>query len=90
MLGAIREMSKMLGALEGDDLGAYALHCVEWLEDTAGSVLGVLPTREQTLAEPEDDPRRAEIADQVESLLSKESRARAQRIGLQQMLFVMN
>ena len=24
VLGAIREMSKMLGALEGDDLGAYA------------------------------------------------------------------
>ena len=67
----------MLGALEGDDLGAYALHCVEWLEDTAGSVLGVLPTREQTLAEPEDDPRRAEIADKVESLLSKRAEARA-------------
>ena len=77
VLGAIREMSKMLGALEGDDLGAYAQHCVEWLEDTAGSVLGVLPTREQTLAEPEDDPRRAEIADQVESLLSKRAEARA-------------
>ena len=77
VLGAIREMSKMLGALEGDDLGAYALHCVEWLEDTAGSVLGVLPTREQTLAEPEDDPRRAQITDQVESLLSKRAAARA-------------
>ena len=40
VLGAIREMSKMLSELEGDDLGAYALHCVEWLEDTAGSVSG--------------------------------------------------
>ena len=77
VLGAIREMSKMLSELEGDDLGAYALHCVDWLEDTAGSVLGVLPTREQTLAEPEDDPRRAEIADQVEALLTKRSEARA-------------
>ena len=66
----------MLGALEGDDLGAYAQHCVEWLEDTAGSVLGVLPTREQALAEPEDDPRRAEIAAQVESLLSKRVRCK--------------
>ena len=43
-----QRMSKMLGALEGDDLGAYALHCVEWLEDTAGSVLGVLPTRKNS------------------------------------------
>ena len=58
-------------------MGAYAQHCVEWLEDTAGSVLGVLPTREQALAEPEDDPRRAEIAAQVESLLAKRSDARA-------------
>ncbi|MFL2981325.1 MAG: cysteine--tRNA ligase [Candidatus Poseidoniaceae archaeon] len=77
VLGAIREMSKMLGSLEGDDLGAYAQHCVEWLEDTADSVLGVLPTREQTLAEPEDDPRRAEIADKVEALLTKRNEARA-------------
>ena len=77
VLGAIREMSKMLSSLEGDDLGAYALHCVEWLEDTADSVLGVLPTREQTLAEPEDDPRRAEIADKVEALLTKRNEARA-------------
>ena len=77
VLGALREMSKMLGSLEGDDLGAYAQHCVDWLEDTAGSVLGVLPTREQTIAEPEDDPRRAEIADQVEELLAKRSEARA-------------
>ena len=29
VLGALREMSKMLGELEGDDLGAYAIHCVE-------------------------------------------------------------
>jgi len=76
VLGAIREMSKMLGSLEGDDLGAYAQHCVEWLEDTAGAVLGVLPSREETLAEPEDDPRRAEIADRVENLLALRSQAR--------------
>ena len=77
VLGAIREMSKMLSSLEGDDLGAYAQHCVEWLEDTAGSVLGVLPTREAALAEPEDDPRREEIADKVEELLTRRSDARA-------------
>ena len=77
VLGALREMSRMLGSLEGDDLGAYAQHCVDWLEDTAGEVLGVLPSREQTLAEPEEDPRRAEIADQVEDLILKRSSARA-------------
>ena len=38
VLGSSQEMSKMLGDLEGDDLGAYAQHCVEWLEDTAGLV----------------------------------------------------
>jgi cysteinyl-tRNA synthetase len=79
VLGALREMSKMLGSLEGDDLGAYAEHCVEWLEDTAGAVLGVLPSREQTLAEPEEDPRRAEIAEQVEALIVKRSTARADK-----------
>ena len=69
-------MSRMLGILEGDDLGSYAQHCIEWLEDTAGTVLGVLPTREQVLAEPEDDPRRAEIAEQVEALIERRSKAR--------------
>ena len=74
--------------LEGDDLGAYAQHC-EWLEDTAGSVLGVLPTREQALAEPEDDPRRAEIAARVESVLQK-VRCQSDEIGLRLARFVMN
>ena len=77
VLGALKEMSKMLTSLEGDDLGAYALHCVEWLEDTAGDVLGVLPAREIVLLEPEEDPRRAEIAEKVEELIEKRSTARA-------------
>jgi len=76
VLGALKEMSKMLSSLEGDDLGAYAIHCVEWLEDTAGDVLGVLPAREIVLAEPEEDPRRLEIAEQVESLIAKRTDAR--------------
>ena len=76
VLGALKEMTKMLASLEGDDLGAYAIHCVEWLEDTAGLVLGVLPTREQVLAEPEEDPRKAEISERVESLISQRSEAR--------------
>jgi cysteinyl-tRNA synthetase len=77
VLGALREMSRMLGILEGDDLGSYAQHCAEWLEDTAGSVLGVLPSREQTLAEPEEDPRRAEIAERVELLIKNRADARS-------------
>ena len=77
VLGALREMGKMLSSLDGDDLGAYAIHCVDWLEDTAGDVLGVLPSREVVLAEPEEDPRRAEIAEQVETLISQRSDARA-------------
>ena len=76
VLGALKEMSKMLSSLEGDDLGAYAIHCVEWLDDTAGDVLGVLPAREIVLAEPEEDPRRSEIAEQVESLIAKRTDAR--------------
>ncbi|MCH1527002.1 MAG: hypothetical protein L7S49_02190, partial [Candidatus Poseidoniaceae archaeon] len=31
---------------------------------------------EQALAEPEDDPRRAEIAEQVEALIERRSKAR--------------
>jgi len=77
VLGALREMSRMLSELAGDDLGAFAFHCVEWLEDTAGSVLGVLPSREETLAEPEEDPRRAEITEQVEALITRRTEARS-------------
>ena len=77
VLAALREMGKMLSTLEGDDLGAYAIHCVEWLEDTAGDTLGILPSRDVVLAEPEEDPRRAEIADKVEELIAKRARARA-------------
>jgi cysteinyl-tRNA synthetase len=76
IIGALREMGKMLSELEGDDLEAYALHCVDWLEDTAGAVLGILPSRESVLSEPEEDPRKVEIADQVEKLISQRTKAR--------------
>jgi cysteinyl-tRNA synthetase len=46
VLAAIREMSKMLGQLDGEDVEAFANFAVEWLEDTAGDVLGILPARE--------------------------------------------
>jgi cysteinyl-tRNA synthetase len=49
---------------------------VELLEETAGRVLGVLPSQEVALAEPEEDPRKAEIAEQVEALLVQRAEAR--------------
>jgi cysteinyl-tRNA synthetase len=77
VLAAVREMSAMLSQLDGDDVEAFANHSVEWLEDTAGDVLGILPTKEQILADSVDDPRRAEIADEVEALLVRRTLARS-------------
>ena len=42
-------------------------------------MLGVLPTREQVLAEPEEDPRKAQIADKVEELIEQRSIARSSK-----------
>jgi cysteinyl-tRNA synthetase len=49
------------------------------LEESAGTVLGILPTREFALLEPEEDPRRAEIAPRVEHLLVERNEARANK-----------
>jgi cysteinyl-tRNA synthetase len=78
VLGMVREITKVLGSdLEAADRNAFAHYAVELLEETAGRVLGVLPSQEVALAEPEDDPRKAEIADQVEALLTQRAEARA-------------
>ena len=79
VLGALREMSRMMTELDGEDVAAYALHVVEWLEDTAGDVLGVLPTRIDALSEPEEDPRKAEISEQVEKLIKQRTAARTDK-----------
>ena len=42
-------------------------------------MLGILPTREFALLEPEEDPRKAEIAPRVEDLLVERSKARANK-----------
>jgi len=63
--------------LEAADRNAFAHYAVELLEETAARVLGVLPPQEVALAEPEDDPRKAEIADQVEALLVERAEARS-------------
>jgi cysteinyl-tRNA synthetase len=50
-----------------------------WLEETAGQILGILPAPEVVLAEPEEDPRRAEIAPKVEELLTQRTEARSNK-----------
>ena len=80
VLGMVREISKVLGTeMEAADRNAFAHYAVDLLEETAGRVLGVLPPRDVALAEPEEDPRKAEIADEVEALLLQRGDARANK-----------
>ena len=77
VLTALREMARVSDSgLEESDRHAFAHYCVEWLEETAGDVLGLLPTREEIL-ESKEDPRRVEIAGKVESLLAQRAIARS-------------
>jgi len=77
VLGMVRDISKTMAIdLDDADRSAFAHYSVDLLEETAGRVLGVLPSRDIALAEPEEDPRKAEIADQVESLLVQRAEAR--------------
>lgn len=78
VLSAVRQMAKTLDSgLDDADNHAFAHYAVDWLEETAGAVLGVLPSREMALAEPEEDPRRAEVAEEVEQLLIARTEARS-------------
>tara|TARA_B100001741_G_C16551485_1_gene599614 strand:+ start:2029 stop:3525 length:1497 start_codon:yes stop_codon:yes gene_type:complete len=80
VLGMVRDISKtMTMDLDEADRSAFAHYSVDLLEETAGRVLGVLPSQEVALAEPEEDPRKAEIADQVEALLVQRAEARANK-----------
>jgi cysteinyl-tRNA synthetase len=77
VLGAVREISKTLSSgLDDRDKDAFAHYSVDWLEETAGSVLGILPSREFALLEPEEDPRKEQITSQVEALLVERAKAR--------------
>tara|TARA_B100000767_G_scaffold104314_1_gene100118 strand:+ start:977 stop:2464 length:1488 start_codon:yes stop_codon:yes gene_type:complete len=77
VLGAVREISKTLSSgLDEIDKDAFAHYSVEWLEETAGLVLGILPTREFALLEPEEDPRKEQISSEVEELLILRTEAR--------------
>ena len=80
VLGAVRQIAKTMDSgLDDADRHAFAHYAVDWLEETAGSVLGVLPSREMALAGPVEDPRRAEVAEQVEQLLVARSEARSSK-----------
>ena len=80
VLGGVREIAKVLNSgLDDADKDAFAHYAVDWLEESAGAVLGILPTREFALLEPEEDPRKAEIAPKVEALLIQRSEARANK-----------
>ena len=80
VLSMVRDISKtMTMDLDEADRSAFAHYSVDLLEETAGRVLGVLPSQEVALAEPEEDPRKAEIADQVEALLVQRAEARANK-----------
>ena len=79
VLGGVREIGKVLSSeMESADLAAFANHGVEWLEEFAGAVLGLLPERDAMLSE-QVDPRREQIREQVEELLLKRAEARASK-----------
>jgi len=80
VLGMVREITKVLAMdMETADRNAFAHYAVDLLEETAGRVLGVLPSQDVALAEPEEDPRKAAIADEVEALLLQRGEARANK-----------
>jgi len=62
-----------------EDKRAIGTYAKEWLEESAGNILGILPSPDVLLAEPVEDPRKAEIAEQVEALLRERSSARANK-----------
>ena len=74
VLGAVREAGKVLDSdLESNDKASFASHVVDWLEEHAGQVLGILPDRKSMLSV---DPRIEEIREEVENLLEQRKVAR--------------
>ncbi len=80
VLVASREIGKLLGGLDPQDSASCGHFATIWLEEFAGQVLGLLPSREEALAEPSKDSVRAgrisEITDRVEELLVLREAAR--------------
>jgi cysteinyl-tRNA synthetase len=61
------------------DTAAFAMYAIDWLEEFAGSVLGLLPDKDVAMAvhDPSLDPARQAIKDEVEQLLARRAIARA-------------
>ena len=60
------------------DTASFASFSIDWIEEIAGLILGVLPSKEiaKAVFDPRLDPRRLAIRDEVESLLARRSIAR--------------
>ena len=60
------------------DTASFASLSIDWIEEIAGLILGVLPPKEiaKAVYDPRLDPRRVAIRDEVESLLARRSIAR--------------
>ena len=65
--------------IDESDTAGFAVYAIDWLEEFAGSVLGLLPTKEVAMAvhDPSLDPARQAIKDEVEQLLARRAIARA-------------
>tara|TARA_B100001996_G_scaffold192676_1_gene147497 strand:+ start:50 stop:1411 length:1362 start_codon:yes stop_codon:yes gene_type:complete len=76
-----RLIPKILESEEIDerDTAAFALYAIDWLEEFAGTVLGLLPEKDVAMAafDPNLDPARQAIKDDVEQLLARRAIARA-------------
>ena len=61
------------------DTAAFAHYAVDWLQEFAGLVLGLLPATEVAMAahDPNLDPARQAVKDEVEQLLARRAIARA-------------
>ena len=79
LIAGSKELAKMVHQLSGDDQKAYATMGVLWMEELAGDVLGLLPTREEASLKPETDPRREAISEEVEELLRQRTIARTEK-----------
>jgi cysteinyl-tRNA synthetase len=81
VLVASREIAKLLSGLDAQDSESCGHFATIWLEEFAGQVLGLLPSRETALAESSEDSARAgriiEITDRVDELLVLREAARA-------------
>ncbi|MDP6856168.1 MAG: cysteine--tRNA ligase, partial [Candidatus Thalassarchaeaceae archaeon] len=75
-----RIISEVLNSDEIDesDTASFAIFSINWMEEIAGSILGVLPTKEiaKAIYDPRLDPKRVAIQDEVEGLLARRSIAR--------------